>query len=220
MTPAQHSLSEIDALARKAARGAGYSWGLAEEAGRSVRWLSAYGLPGAASLALWLQRRQADPAAHQPVLADGRWRAPAGVCPLVAGALLGDREAQLRDGQALRLDTVEQPLLALSAVARAVEGGAGTALLRIGEHDIVCRGERLHWPDALAPLCERAPLSAQLREHSQAGDAHRALEPSMAGRGVEADALAVLLGFAHRTYAPATEASRLAGAGAGITDND
>ena len=28
------SLNELDAMARKAARGAGYSWGLAEEAGR------------------------------------------------------------------------------------------------------------------------------------------------------------------------------------------
>jgi len=40
------SLSEIDALARKAARGAGYSWGIAEEVGKSARWLSAYGFKG------------------------------------------------------------------------------------------------------------------------------------------------------------------------------
>ncbi len=29
-----------------------------------------------------------------------------------------------------------------------------------------------------------------------------------------------LTGYAHRTYAPATSQSRLAGAGAGLTDND
>ena len=32
--------------------------------------------------------------------------------------------------------------------------------------------------------------------------------------------VAMLGRFAHRTYAPATQESRLAGAGAGLTDND
>ncbi len=40
------SLNEIEALARKAARGGGMSWGLAEEAGKAVRWLSDNGFPG------------------------------------------------------------------------------------------------------------------------------------------------------------------------------
>jgi len=34
------------------------------------------------------------------------------------------------------------------------------------------------------------------------------------------ECIAVLTRFAHNTYAPATEASRLAGAGAGLSDND
>jgi len=36
----------------------------------------------------------------------------------------------------------------------------------------------------------------------------------------EAEAIARLEYFAARTYAPATEASRMSGAGAGVTDND
>ena len=45
------SLGEIEALAIKAARGAGWPWGLAEEAGWAVRWLEARGLPGVQTLA-------------------------------------------------------------------------------------------------------------------------------------------------------------------------
>ena len=52
---ANYSLAEIDALSRKACRGAGYSWGLAEDAGKAVRWLTAYGLPGAETLSELLQ---------------------------------------------------------------------------------------------------------------------------------------------------------------------
>ena len=38
------SLGEAEALLRKAARGAGRSWGMAEECGRTIRWLESYGL--------------------------------------------------------------------------------------------------------------------------------------------------------------------------------
>ena len=34
------------------------------------------------------------------------------------------------------------------------------------------------------------------------------------------EAMATLTQFAHKTYAPSTEQSRLAGAGAGLNDND
>jgi hypothetical protein len=40
------------------------------------------------------------------------------------------------------------------------------------------------------------------------------------GRAVDAKAWNRLSAFAHRTFAPATEASRIAGAGASLTDND
>ena len=38
-----YSLNEFEALALKAARGAGLPWGLAEEAGKAVRILSSFG---------------------------------------------------------------------------------------------------------------------------------------------------------------------------------
>ena len=40
------ALNEIEAMAKGAARGAGFDWGIAEETGQSVRWLAARGLPG------------------------------------------------------------------------------------------------------------------------------------------------------------------------------
>ena len=42
-----YSLNEYEALAYKAARGCGLAWGLAEEAGKAVRTLSALGLESA-----------------------------------------------------------------------------------------------------------------------------------------------------------------------------
>lgn len=49
------ALSELRALVTKAARGAGLSWGLAEEAGWAADWLARRGLPAADWATLWLQ---------------------------------------------------------------------------------------------------------------------------------------------------------------------
>jgi hypothetical protein len=50
------SLNEIEAQLRKAARGAGLPWGLAEEAGKAARWLAMHGIDGLpASAALFEQ---------------------------------------------------------------------------------------------------------------------------------------------------------------------
>lgn len=46
--------SELRSLITKAARGAGMSWGLAEEAGWAAEWLARRGLPAADWAALWL----------------------------------------------------------------------------------------------------------------------------------------------------------------------
>lgn len=88
----RYSLAEIEAQGRKAARGAGYTWGLAEEAGRAIRWLEARGLPGARALAGLLEAQDGcDYAALRPGDLNGLWRADGGLlCPLIAGVTLAD----------------------------------------------------------------------------------------------------------------------------------
>ena len=49
------SLGEIRSLSIKAARGAGMTWGLAEEAGFSVCWLEERGWPGVEALSGYLE---------------------------------------------------------------------------------------------------------------------------------------------------------------------
>jgi hypothetical protein len=51
------ALSELRSLITKAARGAGLSWGLAEEAGWAAEWLSRRGMPAADWATLWLAAR-------------------------------------------------------------------------------------------------------------------------------------------------------------------
>ena len=107
-----HSLNEIDALCRKATRGAGYGWGHAEEAGKTVRWLQARGLPGARLLLACLS----DPHPDQAVaFENGRFGAKDDLCPLIAGACLCDRGAVASGFAALHLPLLLVPHAAAAA---------------------------------------------------------------------------------------------------------
>ena len=65
--------SELRSLVTKAARGAGASWGLAEEAGWATEWLARRGLPAAQWAETWLADTEAgrpDPVGVGAILAD------------------------------------------------------------------------------------------------------------------------------------------------------
>ena len=49
------TLSEIDTTSKRATRGAGFSWGIAEEVGKNMRLLELFGLPGIKNLNQFLK---------------------------------------------------------------------------------------------------------------------------------------------------------------------
>ena len=213
------SLNEIESLAKKATRGAGYSWGLAEEAGKATRWLCAAGLPGAPALAALLVRN--DGVAYdalRPIDEAAPWRATGGaLCPLIAGAALSDRAGTLAAGRGIVLSRVSHPLLLLPFLVSAA--------------DMTRTDLTLHWdgvilshgPDGTALDARAAALA--VTEARDVGAAPTTARPATrirrAWRGdIAPDSAAILQRFAHRTYAPETDERRRAGAGAGLSDND
>ncbi|MDT8327683.1 MAG: DUF3726 domain-containing protein [Roseovarius sp.] len=213
------SLNEIEGLSRKAARGAGLSWGLAEEAGKATRWLCAAGLPGAEALAGLL--RQNDGAEYDticPLEDTGTWAAKSGaLCPLISGAAICDHASQIAEGRALELGQTSYPLLLLPYVAAAAQSLETTIQIEWPGVSMSCgRDARLihSTPEALAS--HSIPEIRITRSRSNNG-----ARLDLRTRGdITPEIAQVLTGFAHRTYAPDTAKSRLAGAGAGLSDND
>jgi hypothetical protein len=215
------SLAEMEALTVKAARGAGLSWGMAEEAGAAVRWLASHGLPGPELLLRHLEafdRREWG--AIAPVVAGPVWRTAGGgaLSPLAAGAALSDRAA-LEDGPGsvpITLQQLADPGLLLPFVAMAA--GAVGRPLRV-EWDglaVVVNGDGVAFATAAGGVVE--PLAASVVvTPGEAGAAMR--RATAAPRLVPLSVWQGLDRLAFRTYVPASAASR-AGAGAGTTDND
>lgn len=213
----RYTLAEIEALSRKAARGAGLDWGLAEEAGKAARWLASIGLPGPADLRRLLIRNDGQPfEALCPVETQGLWHAFSGeLCPLIAGAALVDRAEQLGTPDGVRLGAISLPILTLPFVARAAirmkcELEASWPGVRVVIHSggVIIEAE----DNALS-----ADAASEMTVRAAKPIAGRIVSPSDVSRAVDASSWAVLTRLAHRTLVPASTASR---AGAGGRDND
>lgn len=209
------SLGEIEALARRAARGAGLPWGLADEAAGTAAWLESRGRPGAGLLAVLLARNDCLPYAALAPETDGPfWRAPGGrLCPVISGAALSDRAARLTRG-GLTLGPVSCPLLLAPFAAQAArETGVALQLdwpgARLTVHPDGLRAEGEAVAAAEARAVALAPCAAPAEA---APPARRRAAPS-------AEALETLTRLAARLLAPAAQGGR-AGAGAGRIDND
>lgn len=214
------SLNEIESLAKKAARGAGLEWGLAEEAGKATRWLCAAGWPGADLLAQLLTRN--DGVAHddiRPQSTTGTWQARGGLlCPLVAGAALSDLAESWANGETAHLGPTAFPLLLVPYMAWAADR-TGAVLVLDYDGVRITRGGG----ETAVDLATDSALTAQSAPSVTLGPVDKITGAPLkrAYRGeIGQQATQTLLAFAQRTYAPETEQSRLAGAGAGLTDND
>ena len=214
------SLNEIETMGKRAARGAGLAWGLAEEAGKAARWLAARGLPGAGELGEVLTRH--DGVAYEdlaPTIADGVWTAPSGrLCPLIAGPALCDRASLLAAGETVELGATAQPLLLVPYLAGAAKL-AGTALeISWAGVALVVTAGGFTFDGDRAALTARSVPDVRCRRADGNVTGMDIAEPNAAA--VDAETWSRLEAFAQRTYAPATETSRLVGAGAGLIDSD
>lgn len=212
------SLAEIDAMGRKAARGAGFTWGMAEEAGRAARWLAAYRLPGPEALAAVLTEIDAAVAEHAPCVEGDVWCCKTGaLCPISTGAALSDRAEEIARGACFTLGPVHWPILLLPFLCRAARDldcqimleGSGIQVLATPEGPAAMQWEAVTSPRS-GELVVKQTTKTLCEPRRPGSDAH--VLPVGLWRALD--------GFAQRTYAPATEASRQAGAGAGLHDRD
>jgi hypothetical protein len=226
-TVTSYSLPEIEALSKRAARGAGLSWGLAEEAGKAARWLHAHGQPGTSALASLLQAH--DGCAFEqlcPQTLVNPWRALSGqLCPLITGAALLDH-ANLHSHWPITLQAVSHPLLLAPFVARAARLGgcvmsmawAGVTITIDADGQVVCAQS----PQQATALHDHGPQTVTLTRQVQRPPLscdHKIWPHSHWSQSVSAPTWQVLETLAYRTLVPASASSR-AGAGAATGDND
>ncbi len=203
------SLGELRAIAVKAARGAGFSWSMAEEAAYAVYWLEARGIAGAKSLANYLawvdNHKHIEPTVD---LFEASPQSSVLRCPLQLGCYVVDTAMY----SSSTTFTTKQPLLLVPFLARAAKTQPITLRCNAVDHHISAAGIDKTGIENL--LLDQTTVSWALASSGE-------IECACTTRAtVDKSVLNTLNSFAEKTYAPATQTSRLSGAGAGTTDND
>ncbi|MDR0808897.1 MAG: DUF3726 domain-containing protein [Gemmobacter sp.] len=193
------SLNEVEGCAMKAARGAGLSWGQAEDLGRAARWLAREGCDWAGELLLIIE---------SPELRDPER------CGPLAGQTLADRLPVLAAGDGiLRTGPLSFPHWILPPVALAASASGQRMHGTLGEIAFTCgAGLPPAYSASLAGV-GGAPRPVWLG----VGAAQTPLTyagAALSRSAVSAQTLALLEHYAYRTYVPNSEKSRLRGAGA------
>ena len=216
------SLNEVEVYSRRAARGAGMSWGLAEEAGKASRWLAERGLPGVELLSRLLVVN--DRRAYQsmaPSVVNGRWQAADGeLCPVCAGAALSDHIGLLSSGKEIWLVELAYPLLLAPFLDPSWRQTDACYELRWQHARVLvfANGLEMECAEESAHLSEHVDtVKVSAGKHRNASPSYR---PRTAGVKIPRPVWRVMETFAERTYVPATDESRARGAGAGRNDND
>ncbi len=206
------SLNEVEAVAKKAATGTGYPWGLAEEAAKATRWLCKYQLDGVSALAgLLKQVDDAKVSDRAPRFTSNVWAASEGLlCPLVAGTVVSDRAHIVT--QDIRFAKLAWPILVLPFAASLAVQTKQTVTVNWEGAEAVTDGASVCFAGEAVPVALWAAVRLGGTMDTARTTAARATPKSEDWELVNT--------FAHRTYAPATEESRQKGAGAGTSDND
>lgn len=219
----QLSTGEWAHLGQKAARGAGYSWGLAEEFGASLAQLSKWGLAcGAAALAL-LQAQAALCLPQPSWIGTDRWgRDNTPLCPITTAALIcdiGRAEGGVFGPRPLTLVMVAEPVFMLPLLNDLALREDRALALSTSQCTLVFGGLRAVTAADIMRFCD---LAQNTELAISAKPTPYAAAPKYAAQRVKIDpeSYAQLDAYALKTTVPATTQSRESGAGAGLSDND
>ena len=115
------SFSEIEMTAKRASKAAGFSWGISEEIGKSIRSLELFGLPGIINLYNYLKKiKQKHPKKIEKIEKENK-TGDKELCPIYSGVAFLDRCLELEQLKSIKFYNVSYPLLMLPFISRASE---------------------------------------------------------------------------------------------------
>ena len=131
------TLSEIDTPSKRATRGAGFSWGVAEEVGKNMRLLELFGLSGIKNLNKYLKDYKNKQFQKISLISDINEANKYPFCPIILGTNFIDQVKLLDKKNNIQISNVAFPLLFLPFVSRASEIIGKRIFLKIEEKEFL-----------------------------------------------------------------------------------
>ena len=115
------SLSEIETTAKRASRAAGYSWGIAEEVGKSVRLSELFGFPGIKHLNQYYQIKKKEKFNDIKLIDKINKSNGLFFCPIIFGVNFIDQVKNIETLTKCSVEKLAYPLLLLPFLSRSSE---------------------------------------------------------------------------------------------------
>ena len=201
------TLSEIDTTSKRATKGAGFSWGIAEEVGKNMRLLELFGLPGIKNLNQFLKDYKEKQFQKVTLISDTNNTNKYPFCPITLGVNFIDQVNLLDKKTNIQISNVAFPLLFLPFVSRASEMIGKRIFLKIEEKEFLLNLNQSIYSNYLKneilEVCNTINIS--FIENSNSFNENEWKE---------------LYKLSEDTFVEETESLKISGAGAGLTDND
>ena len=131
------SLNEIDTTVKRASRASGFSWGVSEEVGKSIRLLELFGLPGIKNLNQYYQDRKTKKLEKLNLIREKNLSSLEPFCPIILGVSFLDQVKILESFKKIEFSNVSYPIIFLSFLSRASEIIGKKIRIRINENKIL-----------------------------------------------------------------------------------
>lgn len=115
------SFSEIETTTKRASRAAGYSWGIAEEVGKSIRLLELYGFPGLKNLNQYYQNKKKEKYQDIKIINQINKSDKSLYCPIMLGVSFLDQIKKLETLKKCSFQGIAYPILLLPFLSRCSE---------------------------------------------------------------------------------------------------
>jgi len=201
------TLSEIDTTSKRATRGAGFSWGIAEEVGKNMRLLELYGLPGIKNLNKFLKDYKVKQFYKITLISEITNANKLPFCPITLGTNFIDQVNLLDKKNNIKISNVAFPILFLPFVSRASEIIGKKIFLKIEEKEFLFNLNQSIYSNYLKneilECCNTINIS--FIENNNSFNENEWKE---------------LYKLSEDTFVEENESLKIGAAGAGLTDND
>ncbi len=115
------SLSEIETTAKRASKAAGYSWGVSEETGKSIRLLELFNLPGVKHLNEYFTEKNKRKFENLNLISENNSSLSSPYCPIALGVSFLDQINVLENLKKIEFKNVAYPIIFISFISRSSE---------------------------------------------------------------------------------------------------
>ena len=201
------SLSEIETVSKRSSRAAGFSWGIAEEVGKNIRILEQFGLGGIKNLNYYFRIIKNKNFDKLHLIKDENKIEKKEFCPIIAGLSFLDQVRSLEVLKEIKFEKIAYPLLFLPFVSRASEIIGKKIKLKIDNKLFLLNFNNSIYSNSLNEgIIERGNIvSVNFEENKDS---------------FEEEEWKNLYKLSENTFVEESESLKVAGAGAGLTDND